>query len=241
VTSCDGQRRGSSSASGDDRGRSAGCAHHPYPRALACAEQLWLVLVLLRPRLMFLEAQRANFTRCPPYELTCACSSAWWTARRTLLISARSIAARSIIARSTVRLAPSSVGRSKSRSLCRSRCRSLRWQRSRCRRALGSRSLYRRSLYRRALYRARSPTVTRSTVARSTVARSIVGRSLHRRSLCRSRCRRLRFQRSRCRRSLGCRVLYRRALYRRAIALLFCTCPRPPVPTQTSELMCTAP
>ena len=41
---------------------------------------------------MFLEAQRAILTRCPPYELTCACSSAGWEASR-LLNGRRSIVA----------------------------------------------------------------------------------------------------------------------------------------------------
>ena len=33
---------------------------------------------------MFLEAQRAILTRCPPYELTCACSSTGWEGSRLL-------------------------------------------------------------------------------------------------------------------------------------------------------------
>jgi hypothetical protein len=41
---------------------------------------------------MFLEAQRAILTRCPPYELTCVCPSAGWEASR-LLNGRRSIAA----------------------------------------------------------------------------------------------------------------------------------------------------
>ena len=108
--SSDDQRRGSSSASGDDRGRSAGCAHHPT-RALLPALNSFGLCCCVRPGLMFLEAQRASFTRRTPYELTCACSSAWWTARRTLL-DLSSLHCRSFHHLSLHRSARSIVGRS---------------------------------------------------------------------------------------------------------------------------------
>jgi hypothetical protein len=70
---------------------------------------------------MFLEAQRAILTRCPPYELTCVCSSAGWEASRLLngrrsivaiaphnyirsTLSARATSARASSARSPLRL-----------------------------------------------------------------------------------------------------------------------------------------
>ena len=71
-----------------------GAQNPPWPLARpAVLLSLGCYCVLARALCpMFLEAQRAILTRCPPYELTCVCSSAGWEASR-LLNGRRSIAA----------------------------------------------------------------------------------------------------------------------------------------------------
>ena len=61
-----------------------GAQNPPLAARPACCVAIPRLLLARALCPMFLEAQRAILTRCPPYELTCACSSAGWEASRSL-------------------------------------------------------------------------------------------------------------------------------------------------------------